>query len=67
MVRLHDQLQAYAANLLLQVHDELVLEVPPAEWPELQPLITQTMATAVTLTVPLQVEAKAGPNWMEAK
>jgi DNA polymerase-1 len=43
------------------------LEVPPAEWPELQPLITQTMATAVTLTVPLQVEAKAGPNWMEAK
>jgi DNA polymerase-1 len=67
MVRLHQQLQAYAANLLLQVHDELVLEVPPAEWPELQPLITQTMATAVTLTVPLQVEAKAGPNWMEAK
>lgn len=67
MVRLHDQLQGYAANLLLQVHDELVLEVPPTEWPELQPLITQTMATAVRLTVPLQVEAKAGPNWMEAK
>ena len=67
MVRLHDQLQGYAANLLLQVHDELVLEVPPTEWPELQPLITQTMATAVRLTVPLQVGAKAGPNWMEAK
>ena len=67
MVRLHDQLRGYAAKLLLQVHDELVLEVPPTEWPELQPLITQTMATAVTLTVPLQVEAKAGPNWMEAK
>ncbi|MBU6229185.1 MAG: DNA polymerase I [Cyanobacteria bacterium REEB459] len=67
MVRLYQQLRGYAAKLLLQVHDELVLEVPPTEWPELQPLITQTMATAVRLTVPLQVEAKAGPNWMEAK
>lgn len=67
MIRLHDQLRSYSAKLLLQVHDELVLEVPPREWEELQPLITQTMASAVSLTVPLLVEAKAGPNWMEAK
>ncbi|HIK44284.1 MAG TPA: DNA polymerase I, partial [Leptolyngbyaceae cyanobacterium M65_K2018_010] len=67
MIRLHELLKAYQANLLLQVHDELVFEVPPDEWQELQPTIITTMETAVELKVPLRVEAHAGPNWMEAK
>ncbi|TVQ11551.1 MAG: DNA polymerase I [Leptolyngbya sp. DLM2.Bin27] len=67
MIRLHELLKDYQANLLLQVHDELVFEVPPAEWAELEPKILATMESAVDLKVPLKVEAHAGPNWMEAK
>ena len=67
MIRLHELLKGYQANLLLQVHDELVFEVPPAEWEELEPKITAVMESAVALKVPLKVEAHAGPNWMEAK
>jgi DNA polymerase-1 len=67
MVKLKDVLQNYTAKLLLQVHDELVLEVPPEEWEELQPKIKQTMENAYSLKVPLLVDIHAGENWMEAK
>ncbi|MEY3299563.1 MAG: polymerase [Cyanobacteriota bacterium] len=67
MIRLHELLKDYRANLLLQVHDELVFEIPPDEWDELQPKITATMESAVSLKVPLKVDAHAGQNWMEAK
>ena len=67
MIRLHDLLQGYQSRLLLQVHDELVLEVPPEEWPTLQPQLAEVMESAVSLKVPLVVEAHGGPNWMEAK
>ncbi|MEB3283037.1 MAG: DNA polymerase I [Lyngbya sp.] len=67
MVKLRDVLQNYNAKLLLQVHDELVFEVPPEEWEELQPKIKQTMENAYSLKVPLLVEIHAGDNWMEAK
>ncbi|NEQ34414.1 MAG: DNA polymerase I, partial [Leptolyngbya sp. SIO4C5] len=67
MIHLHELLKAYQARLLLQVHDELIFEVPPDEWAELQPQIAKTMETAVDLKVPLKVEAHAGANWMEAK
>lgn len=67
MIRLHDLLKDYKANMLLQVHDELIFEVPPDEWEALQPKIEQTMESAVALAVPLKVEAQAGKNWMEAK
>jgi len=67
MVKLQDVLQNYNAKLLLQVHDELVFEVPPEEWEELQPQIKQTMENAYSLNVPLLVDIHAGDNWMEAK
>lgn len=67
MVKVHELLQAYQARLLLQVHDELVFEIPPHEWAELQPKIRQTMETAVKLSVPLVVDIHTGNNWMEAK
>jgi DNA polymerase-1 len=67
MIRLHELLKGYETRLLLQVHDELVFEVPPDEWAELESKITKTMESAVSLKVPLVVEASAGPNWMEAK
>jgi DNA polymerase-1 len=67
MVKLHQLLQPYQARLLLQVHDELVLEMPRSEWEELQPLIKSTMENAIALSIPLVVDINAGPNWMEAK
>ncbi len=67
MVKLYDVLKDYQARLLLQVHDELVLEVPPDEWEVLQPQIKSTMENAIKLTVPLVVDIHAGENWMEAK
>ncbi len=67
MVRMHELLKDYQANMLLQVHDELIFEVPPEEWAELKPKIESTMESAVELIVPLKVEANAGKNWMEAK
>ncbi|MDY7020614.1 MAG: DNA polymerase, partial [Cyanobacteriota bacterium] len=66
-VKVRDVLQNYNTRLLLQVHDELVFEVPPAEWKELQHEIKQTMENAIQLNVPLKVEVHAGENWMEAK
>jgi len=67
MVRLHEILKPYQAKLLLQVHDELVFEVPPDEWEALQPQIKATMEAAAALSVPLVVEIGAGENWMVAK
>ncbi|BBD60443.1 DNA polymerase I [Nostoc sp. HK-01] len=67
MVRLHEILKQYQARLLLQVHDELVFEVPPHEWSELQPQIKSVMEGAVSLSVPLLVDVRAGDNWMETK
>jgi DNA polymerase-1 len=67
MIKLQDILQDYQARLLIQVHDELVLEVPPEEWSELAPIIKSTMEDAVKLSIPLAVDINAGKNWMEAK
>lgn len=67
MVQLHEILQHYQARLLLQVHDELVFEIPPDEWEDLQVKIKDTMENAVKLTVPLVVDIRSGKNWMEAK
>jgi DNA polymerase-1 len=67
MNRLHDLIKDRQARLLLQVHDELVFEMPPSEWEVLQSEIKSTMESAADLTVPLLVEIRAGENWMEAK
>jgi DNA polymerase-1 len=67
MVRLHELLKDHQAHLLLQVHDELIFEMTPAEWETLQTRIQSIMESAVQLSVPLAVEIRAGDNWMEAK
>ncbi|MEM8778113.1 MAG: DNA polymerase, partial [Cyanobacteria bacterium P01_G01_bin.49] len=67
MVKIQNILENYQAKLLLQVHDELVFEVPPQEWKTLQLEIKETMENAVALIVPLLVEIHSGKNWMEAK
>ena len=69
MVQLHQRLaeSALPARLLLQVHDELVLEAAPEALDQVVTLTRETMERAVTLSVPLVVETGVGPNWMEAK
>jgi len=69
MVHLHRTLrdQGQPARLLLQVHDELVLEVAPEALEDVRDLTRHTMEQAVLLRVPLKVETGVGPNWMEAK
>ena len=69
MVQLQDALQRQGlpAQLLLQVHDELVLEVAPDALDAIRELVVQTMEQAVALSVPLVVETGVGANWMEAK
>jgi DNA polymerase-1 len=56
--------------MLLQVHDELIFEVPDSEVEKTLPVIVRVLATApepaVSLHVPLQVEARAADNWEEA-
>ena len=68
MIRLHRRLEAdYSARLLLQVHDELVLEVPEHELEEVRQLIVETMSGAFDLDVPLKVDVSNGKNWLELK
>ncbi len=69
MIQLHSALRktGLAAKILLQVHDELVLEVDPKDLEETKLLVQNTMENAVKLSVPLIVETGIGVNWMEAK
>lgn len=68
MIRLHDALKArYRARLLLQVHDELLLEAPREEIDEVRDLVVEVMSSAFELDVPLKVEAETGSNWLELK
>lgn len=68
MLELHKTLTAdFRARLLLQVHDELLLEVPENELAAVQTLVVNTMSNAFKLDVPLKVEANTGSNWLELK
>jgi DNA polymerase-1 len=55
------------ARMLMQVHDELVVEAPKAESERVAALVRREMESAVELDVPLTVEVGIGDNWMDAK
>lgn len=55
------------SRMLLQVHDELVFEVPEDELELMKELLPEVMAGALTLSVPLKAEVSYGSNWYEAK
>ena len=68
MIRLHEQLRArFQARMVLQVHDELLLELPREEVEAVRPLVVETMCDAFELDAPLRVEAEIGANWLELK
>jgi DNA polymerase-1 len=59
-----DKLQA---RMLLQIHDELVFEVPPDELNQVAALVAEEMTTALKLEVPLKVDLAVGPNWLDVE
>jgi DNA polymerase-1 len=67
MLQLHEALAGYQAHMVLQVHDELVLEVPDEELDVVKKLMIDVMSHAVKLDVPLKVDASTGMNWLELK
>jgi len=53
------------SKMLLQVHDELIFEVPDAEVGEMKKIVPELMTSAIELSVPLKAAVKSGPNWGE--
>ena len=69
MVRVHHRLkrEGLRARLLMQVHDELIVECPASEREQVERLLTEEMEQAAQLSVPLIAEAHSGKNWLAAK
>ncbi len=69
MVRVHRRLEqeGLQAKLILQVHDELMVECPPQEEEQVKKLLKEEMEHAADLKVKLEVDVHSGKNWLEAK
>ncbi|GAA5511523.1 flap endonuclease Xni [Deinococcus carri] len=67
MVRLDQELDALGGRLLLQVHDELLIEAPEDRADAIAGLTREVMEGAAQLSVPLAVEVGTGPNWYDTK
>lgn len=68
MINIHKSLceQEFKSKMILQVHDELVFDVPKNEVESLKILVKDKMENAIKLSVPLEVEMNTGDNWLEA-
>lgn len=69
MIRLDQALRdgRFKSRMLLQVHDEIVLEVPANELTAIKTLVKEIMESAIELSVPLKADESAGETWYEAK
>ena len=69
LIRIDERLQAdrFASRLVLQVHDEVILEVPPAELADVEAMVRAEMTGAYDLRVELAVEVATGATWADAK
>jgi DNA polymerase-1 len=69
MIRISDAVteRELRSRMLLQVHDELVFEIPPDEEAIMRELVRGHMERVVELAVPLVVDIGVGPNWLDAK
>ncbi len=69
MINIHRRLrdEQSRARMLLQIHDELVFEVPPDELPALAQLVSHEMSSVMPLRVPLKVDLKSGDNWADCE
>ena len=69
MIRVHDALakKGLKSRMLVQVHDEILLEVPLSEADEVRNLVKEAMEGAAKLSVPLVADIHTGRSWYEAK
>jgi DNA polymerase-1 len=69
MLKVDDALRSAGlkAQMVMQVHDELLIEAPKKEAKQVEEILCREMETAVVLDVPLEVEAGTGDNWMDVK
>ncbi len=67
MIKIRERLrkEGASAKMILQVHDELVFEVPEGEVEKMKDWVREEMESAYHLSVPLKVEVKVGPNWRD--
>ncbi|SDI27975.1 DNA polymerase I [Desulfosporosinus hippei] len=65
MLKVAEGLKPFQATMLLQVHDELLLQVAPEDLENVARMLKEQMENAYPLTVPMTVECKVGPNWYE--
>ncbi|MGK9220826.1 MULTISPECIES: DNA polymerase I [unclassified Microbacterium] len=66
LFRVHQDLLGLRSRLLLQIHDEIVVEVAPGERDEVERIVRERMAGAAELTVPLDVQIGLGADWNQA-
>lgn len=67
MVKVHDALKGYKSKLILQVHDELIIETAKGEEEDVKKLLVNCMESAMKLQVKLAVDLETGNNWYELK
>ena len=67
MIRLHDRLAHTPGRMLLQVHDELLFEVPEDHVDQLRDAVVEEMEGAIDLDVPLRVDIGVGESWYLSK
>jgi DNA polymerase-1 len=69
MIRIQDRIDELRlkSKMIIQVHDELIFEVPREELQEMECIVEILMSSAMQLAVPLEVEIKRGANWGEMK
>ncbi|HEY8911104.1 MAG TPA: DNA polymerase I [Desulfosporosinus sp.] len=65
MIHVAEGLKPFRAAILLQVHDELLLQVAPEELEDVAHMLIEKMENAFPLTVPMTVDCKVGPNWYD--
>ena len=69
MIRVHDRLaeEGLASKLILQVHDELLVETAASEQEQVAAILSEEMQNAAHLEVALEIDMHTGSNWYEAK
>ena len=65
MIRIQERLDALEMRsmMIVQVHDELIFEVPKVELEQMKAIVMELMPSAMTMVVPLEVELKTGGTW----
>ena len=67
MIQLHERFGDGPVQMLLQVHDELLFEVPKGQVDEVSEIVREEMEGAIELSVPLRVDLGSGDSWYDSK